>query len=92
MSGTEINLLDEITTEINLLEEITTEMPEERARPNYAEVGVALVRSLGLTMGQMGEMGQVGLVWFSMGIAVWQLVLIARSLMASGKYREKHRE
>ena len=75
-------------TEINLLEEITTEMPvsEERARPNYAEVGVALVRSLGLTMGQMGEMGQVGLVWFSMGIAVWQLLLIARNLMASGIY------
>ena len=33
----------------------------------------------------MGEIGQIGIVWFSMGVAIWQLFVIARNIMAGGE-------
>ena len=47
---------------------------------------MAVMEPIGTTLGQMGELGQLGIVWFSMGVAVWQLLLIAKNLMAAGKY------
>ena len=69
-------------TELTMLKEMT----EERGRPDYAGITTAMIRSVGLTMSQVGEIGQVGIVWFSIGVAVWQLLLIARNLVASGKH------
>ena len=34
---------------------------------------------------QLGEFGQVTVVWFSMGAAIWQLLLMARHLLFSGR-------
>ena len=41
---------------------------------------------IGTTIAQMGELGQIGIVWFSIGVAVWQLLLIAKNLMVAGKH------
>ena len=46
----------------------------------------AVMEPLGTSLAQLGELGQLGIVWFSIGVAVWQLLLIAKNLMAAGKY------
>ena len=46
----------------------------------------AVIKPIGTTMTQVGELGQIGIVWFSIGVAVWQLLLIAKNLMAAGNY------
>ena len=38
-----------------------------------------------LLLANMGEIGQIGIVWFSMGVAIWQLFVIARNIMAGGE-------
>ena len=63
---------------------------EERGGPDYAMITSAMIRSVGLTMAQVGEIGQLAVVWFSIGVAVWQLLLIGKSLMASGKLLVHH--
>merc|ERR1712233_36084 len=37
------------------------------------------------TLQDEGEKGQTAVVWFSMGVAMWQVILMARHLMFSGK-------
>merc|ERR1712086_682497 len=35
--------------------------------------------------GEDGDVGQVGVVWFSMGVAIWQITLMARHLLFAGR-------
>ena len=44
-----------------------------------------LVKAVGTAMDEVGEIGQVGVIWFSMGVAIWQIVLMARHLLFAGK-------
>ena len=48
---------------------------------------MGVMEPIGTTIAQMGELGQIGIVWFSIGVAVWQLLLIAKNLMVAGKTR-----
>ena len=45
----------------------------------------SLVTSLGPHIQNLGEIGQIGIVWFSMGVAIWQLFMIGRTLLAAGE-------
>ena len=44
-----------------------------------------IVKAVGTAIDEVGEMGQVGVIWFSMGVAIWQIVLVARHLLFAGK-------
>ena len=35
-------------------------------------------------LGELGHWGQVTIVWFSIGVAVWQLVTVGTQLLAAG--------
>ena len=43
-----------------------------------------VVRAVETALEEVGEIGQVGVVWFSMGVAMWQIMLVARHLIFSG--------
>ena len=45
----------------------------------------SFVTSLGPQLRNLGEIGQIGIVWFSMGVAIWQLIMIGRTLLAAGE-------
>ena len=45
----------------------------------------SFVTSLGPQIRNLGEIGQIGIVWFSMGVAIWQLIMIGRTLLAAGE-------
>ena len=45
----------------------------------------SFVTSLGPQIRNLGEIGQIGIVWFSMGVAIWQLFMIGRTLLAAGE-------
>ena len=44
-----------------------------------------LVTSVGTMLGNFGELGQLGIVWFSMGVAIWQMLVIGRSFLTAGR-------
>ena len=44
-----------------------------------------VVRAVETALEEVGQIGQVGVVWFSMGVAMWQIMLMARHLIFSGK-------
>ena len=43
-----------------------------------------VVKAVEGVLHDVGEIGQTGVVWFSMGVAMWQMILMARHLMFSG--------
>ena len=43
-----------------------------------------MMASIGRALNNVGEMGQIGIVWFSIGVAVWQMLVIGKSLLTSG--------
>ena len=43
-----------------------------------------LLTSVGTMLGNFGELGQLGIVWFSMGVAVWQMLVIGRAFLTAG--------
>ena len=45
-----------------------------------------VVRAVENALEDVGEIGQTGVVWFSMGVAMWQMILMARHLMFSGNH------
>ena len=42
-------------------------------------------------LGELGHWGQVTIVWFSIGVAVWQLVTVGTQLLAAGD-TSRHRD
>ena len=46
-----------------------------------------IVDTVESALDNVGHAGQVGIVWFSMGVAIWQIILIAQHLLFSaGKF------
>ena len=44
-----------------------------------------MITSIVSFVGSMGHFGQISVVWFSIGIAMWQLLAIGRNLLTSGE-------
>merc|ERR1712050_234597 len=44
-----------------------------------------VVRAVENALDDVGEIGQTGVVWFSMGVAMWQMILMARHLIFSAE-------
>lgn len=44
-----------------------------------------MLANIGRTLNSVGEFGQIGIVWFSIGVAIWQMLVIGRNLMTSGE-------
>ena len=53
---------------------------------HYSGYGSLDAATVSAALGELGHWGQVTIVWFSIGVAVWQLLLIAKNLMAAGNY------
>ena len=70
--------------------EMVTMVPEDMEQEETAVVAkefldTSFVTSLAPQIRNLGEIGQIGIVWFSMGVAIWQLFMIGRSLLAAGE-------
>ena len=49
------------------------------------EMDTEMMTTAANVLASMGEFGQIGIVWFSMGVALWQLLVIGKSLLTAGK-------
>ena len=51
-----------------------------------------VVKAVEGVLHDVGEIGQTGVVWFSMGVAMWQMILMARHLIFSGNQKNRQKE
>ena len=53
------------------------------------EMDTEMMTTAANVLASMGEFGQIGIVWFSMGVALWQLLVIGKSLLTAGRNNTK---
>ena len=51
---------------------------------HYSGSGSLDAATVSAALGELGHWGQVTIVWFSIGVAVWQLVTVGTQLLAAG--------
>ena len=73
MTQDEILAVTELAVVDDIEERIDTEMDTS-----------LMLANIGRTLNSVGEFGQIGIVWFSIGVAIWQMLVIGRNLMTSG--------
>ena len=74
--------------EMALIEAVNNEQEETSVigkEFDTSYLDTSFVTSLGPQIRNLGEIGQIGIVWFSMGVAIWQLFMIGRTLLAAGE-------
>ena len=64
-----------------------TDMMDKSGRLDASDVGLTseMISTMATFFSNMGHFGQISVVWFSIGIAMWQLLAIGRNLITAGK-------
>ena len=66
----------------DIMEHGMTDIMEKTGR---LDLSSEMVSSVATFLGNLGHFGQISVVWFSIGIAVWQMLAIGRNLITAGK-------